>query len=47
VRLALECWGSGEAAQRLTNEQLEAIKWDEGVIELYPALKVRPYLAPI
>jgi len=39
VRLALECWGSGEAAQRLTNEQLEAIKWDEGVIELYPALK--------
>jgi len=35
----LECWGGGEAASRLSAAELEAIKWDEGVIEVYPGLK--------
>jgi chromosome segregation ATPase len=39
VKLALECWGGGPVAQSLREDELEAIKWDEGVIELYPQLK--------
>ena len=38
VKLALNGW-AGEDLSELTPEQLEGIKWDPGVIEVYPRLK--------
>jgi hypothetical protein len=39
VKVALACWGGSSAAQQLSEAELESVRTDPGVIELFPKLK--------